>query len=569
VAATQDSMQDDLVVARLLRVFRFRPTGELVWRQSIVSTFAVVAPGRLAALPGGAVAICATIYDRVVAGPFVVTPSGVDFFVAVIKGDGTFDWAKSFGNASQQNGYDVALDPGGNLVVAGNNFGQIDFGGGLLQSNGVYDAVLAKLTPGGGHVWSRSYGFTNSQTITYVAVDPAGGIALAGGMGPVDFGGGILNGGQFVAMLNADAGHCFSVAFTGSGTAQIRGLAVDAQGRVLVAGACSGSVNFGGQSSNLTSAIFLAAYHTGGLQWLRVWDVDAGLFGLEATMNGAVYATGLYDDALTIAPEETPPGSVLLIEFDEAGNAVSAPGFGEPGGTGFPTIGSDHSGRIAIVGLFHRPIDFGSGIHRPSAPLDLFVARFEPWQPLSVRVVAFDASVKSQAVELNWTVESDEELGSYRLRRRAGSDGELEIVTFGAASVGSHSFVDHGVRTNRAYTYDLVVTNRFGDEALSDPVSVRIPAATTTRIEQNVPNPFNPVTSIAYSLASPGRVTVVIYDVDGALVRRLDQGEQSAGHHTAYWSGYDAVGRPATSGVYFYRLEGAVTTPARRMVLLR
>jgi flagellar hook assembly protein FlgD len=99
-------------------------------------------------------------------------------------------------------------------------------------------------------------------------------------------------------------------------------------------------------------------------------------------------------------------------------------------------------------------------------------------------------------------------------------------------------------------------------------ITVSVPPA-TTHLKQNVPNPFNPTTAIRYSLSTPGRVQLAIYGIDGALVRRLDPGEQSAGHHTAYWNGYDAVGRPVTSGVYFYRLEGAVTTPARRMVLLR
>jgi hypothetical protein len=185
-----------------------------------------------------------------------------------------------------------------------------------------------------------------------------------------------------------------------------------------------------------------------------------------------------------------------------------------------------------------------------------------------VTIPAFDARVTGADVELSWTIDAEEALGGYRLRRRAGAAGAIELVDFGDARPGSHAFRDGDTLHGHAYTYDLVVANRFGDEVTSDMITVSVPPA-TTHLKQNVPNPFNPTTAIRYSLSTPGRVQLAIYGIDGALVRRLDPGEQSAGSHTVYWNGYDAVGRPATSGVYFYRLEGDVETPARRMVLLR
>ena len=73
------------------------------------------------------------------------------------------------------------------------------------------------------------------------------------------------------------------------------------------------------------------------------------------------------------------------------------------------------------------------------------------------------------------------------------------------------------------------------------------------------PNPFNPVTSIAYTVAGPGRLSLKIFDLRGRLVRTLVEGPV-AGSGAVAWDGSDAQGRQAASGVYFYeaRFGGAV-----------
>ncbi len=100
------------------------------------------------------------------------------------------------------------------------------------------------------------------------------------------------------------------------------------------------------------------------------------------------------------------------------------------------------------------------------------------------------------------------------------------------------------------------------------PTPVEPPAPTAT-LAQNYPNPFNPTTTIAYSLPSQARVVVGVYDSEGSLVVRLDQGVREAGTHRAEWNGRDAAGAPVGSGVYFYRLEGMTDVAPRKMVLLK
>ena len=93
--------------------------------------------------------------------------------------------------------------------------------------------------------------------------------------------------------------------------------------------------------------------------------------------------------------------------------------------------------------------------------------------------------------------------------------------------------------------------------------------AERTRLLGASPNPFNPATTIRFELASPGPVTLAVYDVGGRLVRLLVDHDMEAGRHEAVWDGRAAGGAAAASGVYFYRLETPAFSGTRKMVLLR
>ena len=90
----------------------------------------------------------------------------------------------------------------------------------------------------------------------------------------------------------------------------------------------------------------------------------------------------------------------------------------------------------------------------------------------------------------------------------------------------------------------------------------------------NYPNPFNPETWIPYHLAEAADVQINIYDMYGTVVRHLELGHQAAGYHmsrnqSAYWDGRNDFGERVASGVYFYQLQADITSPLRKMVILR
>ncbi len=113
---------------------------------------------------------------------------------------------------------------------------------------------------------------------------------------------------------------------------------------------------------------------------------------------------------------------------------------------------------------------------------------------------------------------------------------------------------------------------------------IRLPASTMTAVTERTeagtpeqfsldysyPNPFNPSTTIHYSLATATVVELTIYNAAGQAIRHLlQQQQQPAGHFAATWEGTDDGGRPLGSGVYLVRLRAGASEHTRQLTLLK
>jgi hypothetical protein len=97
-----------------------------------------------------------------------------------------------------------------------------------------------------------------------------------------------------------------------------------------------------------------------------------------------------------------------------------------------------------------------------------------------------------------------------------------------------------------------------------------LPTPTAFALGQNVPNPFNPTTTIHYEVpAGGGVVTLRVYDVSGRLVRTLVDGFEESGVKSVVWNGRDDRGHGVSSGVYFYRMDAPGFSQTRKMLLLQ
>lgn len=86
---------------------------------------------------------------------------------------------------------------------------------------------------------------------------------------------------------------------------------------------------------------------------------------------------------------------------------------------------------------------------------------------------------------------------------------------------------------------------------------------------QNFPNPFNPTTTIRYSVPVQGRVRLRVFDLVGREVASLVDEVETTGSYVVNWHGSDNFGSPLASGVYFYKLEGSGAQITKKMILLK
>jgi hypothetical protein len=86
---------------------------------------------------------------------------------------------------------------------------------------------------------------------------------------------------------------------------------------------------------------------------------------------------------------------------------------------------------------------------------------------------------------------------------------------------------------------------------------------------QNVPNPFNPQTTISFELDRAGMVLLEVFDTSGRSVRTLVRGVRTPGGHEVRWDGKDDLGKDLPSGMYLYTLRTSAGTTSRKMMLLK
>jgi hypothetical protein len=135
----------------------------------------------------------------------------------------------------------------------------------------------------------------------------------------------------------------------------------------------------------------------------------------------------------------------------------------------------------------------------------------------------------------------------------ADGDGMLEC-TFSRANYPAAT----------SYSYEVFNTG------VSAGVNAPTPVPLNVELAQNFPNPFNPETTIRFSLGKRERVRISIYNSLGRLVKELPNTSYAPGAHVLPWDGTDSAGMRQASGPYFYSLDiDGRTVASKKMILLR
>ncbi len=224
---------------------------------------------------------------------------------------------------------------------------------------------------------------------------------------------------------------------------------------------------------------------------------------------------------------------------------------------GILTVLSSESRRVNITYLNHPPSAFGL----VSPPNDTTVVISDILlNPVTFR---WEASADPDQDVVNYVLQLDTAatFDSPSLRDSLAGAATSHVVVFGPDDVGRYHW-----RVQASDGRDTVLSNesRIITVELSLGVSSKENLPKESSLEQNFPNPFNPMTTIKYAIPRGGFVRLIVFNLLGQLIAVIHEGVQSAG---TYEVEFNSATVP--SGIYFYRIESPGFVETKKMVIAK
>ncbi len=137
--------------------------------------------------------------------------------------------------------------------------------------------------------------------------------------------------------------------------------------------------------------------------------------------------------------------------------------------------------------------------------------------------------------------------------------------TYDVSSYNGPVYIGIQCLSNDAFIFfvdDVTITGGTPNDDPNAPV-------VATVLNANYPNPFNPETTISFSVKEASPVTIEVYNVKGQLVKTLVNDLKDAGNHTVIWRGVDNNNHPVASGVYYYKMSAGKYSSTKKMILMK
>jgi hypothetical protein len=191
------------------------------------------------------------------------------------------------------------------------------------------------------------------------------------------------------------------------------------------------------------------------------------------------------------------------------------------------------------------------------------------------------------SIAINWTTQSESNLIGYHiLRAETNSLATAIKVTStiipatNSQLTNNYSFSDNEIEGQITYYYWLESVQASNNEFFG-PVTAKIEQSEDDNgideivlgndLYSNYPNPFNPSTTISYSIAEASNVTIDIFNIKGQKINRIFSEYVQEVHtkRNIVWNGDDAAGNQVTSGIYFARIKTTSFTKTTKMLLTK
>jgi hypothetical protein len=181
----------------------------------------------------------------------------------------------------------------------------------------------------------------------------------------------------------------------------------------------------------------------------------------------------------------------------------------------------------------------------------------------------FGGKGEEEGILLEWSAFGMDEVG-YNLYRDGLENGFIKMNEV-LLPIGEVEYLDGDVIPGMTYQYQLGLYFEDDSEILLGPIAVqtRENPPVLFALYQNQPNPFSNRTTIRYQISEASPVSLKVYDLNGRLVRTLENGKQKAGFYAVVWDRKNNLGRDVPSGIYFYRLTSGEFVETRKLILLK
>lgn len=358
-----------------LFVSRLGPSGKFLWTETLGNVSATVHGGGVALDKGGNIYITGHFMGGLTIGTQSYNASGQqNMFVVKLDPTGKALWSCTMKGGVGSQGYGLAVDGLGQLLVAGTLYGTVTFQCAtgktkVLSTLGVHDAYVARLTSAGALVWIRQAGGVGNDYGGRIAADGAGNSTVAGVFsGTASFGSTTLTSkGQedvYVARLDPSGTFVWASSAGGAGREGAAPVDLDGSGDAYIAGHFGPDpATFG--VTTLTSKgahdVFVARVNTKGK---FVWVVSAGgaaedgTSGIKVSPSGDVLVTGQVSGAATFGKTSlglTAPNDAFVARLDSSGKFLGATLGGLTSGSKYASghaITTDTKGDAYVIGSF-------------------------------------------------------------------------------------------------------------------------------------------------------------------------------------------------------------------------
>jgi hypothetical protein len=262
------------------------------------------------------------------------------------------------------------------------------------------------------------------------------------------------------------------------------------------------------------------------------------------------------------------PGDLYSDQFSEE-RAAALGLTGPAAGGSFQLsirITNDRSGHLAVYSPRHNQLGNqyealgrdGAGILR----LFMDPTRMGPFKP-------------SLGTHISWIDENQGRVNGHWIGpdRRDGPfdgiylDGKWDLSVNGPAPERESSEIG-GFDQKFHIPFDLAV-GRLGAGVTAVEADASAGTPDSYALSEAYPNPFNPETTIDFSVPTDGHVSINVFNTAGQLIATLVDNELTAGAYKSTWDAQDQAGQPVSSGVYFYRMQAGDFSATHSMTLLK